>query len=471
MADGILAALSSDANKALRGVLQETGRPQVINLENLDFINDTIEEINKDAARKGGAKRQVSKFTDDANGTVLQEARKLAARRQKNFINKRKRQLSKIRNVQSIEDTDEWERLATYFPKVAADVSNGTSFIVVSFRSLVGLKNKIVELALKNRTKAIKAEVKSRIDRGHGIQGGSAVSTLQLADAQGTAQQEGVDLGQLPGLEEYLVEQFDSQEYIKQDSTDLAKFVKQVFVDYRTVVDSNGNVSAEYVPVITFQDWFSNRGLDSKTEQFVKDSVTKFFEKTLVPGDIILLDGSKNLKDNIETQIVTTLVGKKNSKNVKVTRRLDSKIDKSAKKVKGSQNKTSKPKLSKAAKRGSVPKARVASRRTTESSISLLRFIAIINAKLPQAVMKNMKAPGLENRTGRFASSVQVTDVIPTPQGFPSVGYTYQKNPYQTFEPGFKQGSIDRDPRRVIDQSIRELASQLVTVRLYTRRV
>ena len=82
-----------------------------------------------------------------------------------------------------------------------------------------------------------------------------------------------------------------------------------------------------------------------------------------------------------------------------------------------------------------------------------------------------MGTPALENRTGRFARSVQVTDVIQTAKGFPSIGYTYQKGPYQTFEPGFKQGSAQRDPRTLIDRSIREIASELIVGRFYTRRV
>jgi hypothetical protein len=45
------------------------------------------------------------------------------------------------------------------------------------------------------------------------------------------------------------------------------------------------------------------------------------------------------------------------------------------------------------------------------------------------------------------------------------------KNPYQTFEPGFAQGDPNRDPRNVINQSIREIALQLAIGRFYTRRV
>jgi hypothetical protein len=61
--------------------------------------------------------------------------------------------------------------------------------------------------------------------------------------------------------------------------------------------------------------------------------------------------------------------------------------------------------------------------------------------------------------------------MIQTPQGYPSFGYTYQKNPYQTFEPGYNQGDPERDPRKVINQSIREIAINFAVGRFYTRRI
>jgi hypothetical protein len=66
----------------------------------------------------------------------------------------------------------------------------------------------------------------------------------------------------------------------------------------------------------------------------------------------------------------------------------------------------------------------------------MLKLVVQFNSKLPQTVRKNMGSPALNNRTGRFANSAQVSNVIMTPQGFPSVGYTYQKEPYQVFEDG-----------------------------------
>lgn len=104
---------------------------------------------------------------------------------------------------------------------------------------------------------------------------------------------------------------------------------------------------------------------------------------------------------------------------------------------------------------------------------SMLQMIGLMNKKLPETVRKNMGEPGLVNRTGRFAESVQVTEVTQTPKGFPSVGYTYMKDPYQVFEEG-SRGSWSngyRDPRELIDRSIREIAAELAIGRLYTRRV
>ena len=102
-----------------------------------------------------------------------------------------------------------------------------------------------------------------------------------------------------------------------------------------------------------------------------------------------------------------------------------------------------------------------------------LQLIGLINKALPDTVRKNMRSPALVNRTGRFAESVQVTDIVKTPKGFPSIGYTYQRNPYQVFEEGSSGNwaNGNRDPRDLIDKSIREIAAQFAIGRFYTRRV
>jgi hypothetical protein len=111
--------------------------------------------------------------------------------------------------------------------------------------------------------------------------------------------------------------------------------------------------------------------------------------------------------------------------------------------------------------------------RQRKKPFSPLQLIGVLNKQLPQTVRKNMVAPGLENRTGRFASSVRVTDVVQTPQGYPSIGYTYQRNPYEVFEMGggaAPWSTPERDPRHLIDRSIREIMAQHAIGRFYTRR-
>ena len=92
--------------------------------------------------------------------------------------------------------------------------------------------------------------------------------------------------------------------------------------------------------------------------------------------------------------------------------------------------------------------------------------------KLPDVVAGNMGDPRLNYRTGRFAQGVRATDISRTPQGFPSIGYTYEKSKYGQFEStsGTRFADIDRDPRPLIDRSIREIVMQLGIGRIYTRR-
>ena len=120
------------------------------------------------------------------------------------------------------------------------------------------------------------------------------------------------------------------------------------------------------------------------------------------------------------------------------------------------------------------PKKKKVRRRVSRSvSSQPLALVTKLNKELPDTVRKNMTAPALENRTGTFADSVKVTDIMQTTAGYPSIGYTYQKNPYQVFEQGQgdeRWATPERDPRRLIDKSIREIAAEFAIGRFYTRR-
>jgi hypothetical protein len=156
------------------------------------------------------------------------------------------------------------------------------------------------------------------------------------------------------------------------------------------------------------------------------------------------------------------------AKNLKVNEK--SSVKRKTSTAKGVKAKRSRKKAGNAA----LPSAIKARKAKTESSAAQpLQLIGLLNKQLPDTVRKNMREPGLVNRTGRFAESAQVTDIIQTPKGYPSIGYTYRKNPYKVFEEGSSGNwsNGDRDPRDLIDKSIREIAAQFAIGRFYTRRV
>ena len=167
----------------------------------------------------------------------------------------------------------------------------------------------------------------------------------------------------------------------------------------------------------------------------------------------------------------------KKLKNVKVSANNLKIDDKSS-----SGNNKSKAKAVKSSKsknrigRAALPAvARMRRKKAAERSVARqpLELLGLLNQKLPETVRKNMKEPSLVNRSGRFADSVKVTEIAQTPQGFPSIGYTYRRDPYQVFEEGSSGNWSNgyRDPRDLIDKSIRELAAQFAIGRFYTRRV
>jgi hypothetical protein len=121
----------------------------------------------------------------------------------------------------------------------------------------------------------------------------------------------------------------------------------------------------------------------------------------------------------------------------------------------------------------SIRATRKKKRKPSPPRMALKNILGLINAKLPQTVADNMGSPRLENQTGRFAQSVRAIDVQDTAKGFKSVGYTYEKDPYQAFEStsGTRFSSAARDPRTLIDFSIREIVAQFGLGRLYTRRL
>ncbi len=210
--------------------------------------------------------------------------------------------------------------------------------------------------------------------------------------------------------------------------------------------------------------------LSSKELQKLNKALEKAIVALETKGNkLSYLKGSASFADVKESQGVEKVLGSfrgKKNHTVSKAEKIATGKSKTNKKIEVGKNKGTPIKKKGLKRRG-------AKRSTNSAASAPLQLIASLNKRLPDVVKENMKPPGLEYQTGRFASSVKITDVMTTKQGFPSVGYTYDRENYGQFEAssGSRFADADRDPRKLIDSSIREIASKMAIGRFFTRRV
>ena len=234
------------------------------------------------------------------------------------------------------------------------------------------------------------------------------------------------------------------------------------------------------------------RFLDLNQDEFIKEAfkLTKMNKQTLAN----LWSGSSNTVDALiaigKGNLVTKL-GKLNRKKVKVTKAggLDMRFEvnkqlvaemKAAIKDKSSGKTKTKRKRKSSSRNVTLSAGAMGARYRKQSKSRVgdavgdnpLALATLINRALPEVVASKMTSPALNYRTGRFAQSAEVKNITVGPRGGTAVEYTYRKDPYQTFEPGYAMGSTQRDPRKIIGESIRQIAQGIVGNKfLTTRRV
>lgn len=116
-------------------------------------------------------------------------------------------------------------------------------------------------------------------------------------------------------------------------------------------------------------------------------------------------------------------------------------------------------------------KASTPARNAPVQNYSLASLQLLLNTHLQDVISANMGSGSsrdiLNYRTGRFAASAKVERMSQSREGMITAFYSYMKNPYQTFEPGYRQGSPKtRDPKLLIAQSIRDIAATKVSNRM-----
>lgn len=246
----------------------------------------------------------------------------------------------------------------------------------------------------------------------------------------------------------------------------LTAFMKKNKISLEVIRDTRSNTA--HVSLGSQRENSKEGGISGARKQKLQKALLKAIKQLDSNIPIAELPGSDSFVEVFEKKVVTkTLDPFRGKKNVKVSKASKTKHSKKKHTIKV----TPAVKAAASLRRRKSIKATAAKKAPAAQPLQLL---AMINAKLPATVRKNMNSPMLVNRTGTFADSVKLTDISKTPKGFPSIGYTYDKSPYGVFEMGNgdpRFATPERDPRRIIDQSIREIAAQLAIGRFFTRRV
>jgi len=305
----------------------------------------------------------------------------------------------------------------------------------------------------------------------HGGGQGYAASTLKVARAKKAAQAKAARLGATRRETQQLFDLFVDYENDMQ-------------VELSRVYDVNaktGKLKVEVTPTLLF-----GRAVDNQEAAKLESAYYNILRRgtsargtTGIEG-IINSKGSPSVPDAISQTLVSTAVGaKKKKKKVKTENPIRTRV---------TSKSTGKSKKAKTKKQESITgianptifplnyKRKGKRTETARKGVAAAPFALMseINRQLPQVLQKNMRDPRLNYQTGRFADSVRVVAVNETTAGYPSYAYTYQRDPYQVFETGIgdnRWASQERDPRKLIDMSIREIAAKYAIGRFYTRRV
>lgn len=292
---------------------------------------------------------------------------------------------------------------------------------------------------------AKKGEALSGFQLGHGEHGGLASSTVDVAKVKKAGFDKFVE-----GSKERAVFKEVIHEYEKKLNLN---------IKHDQILDSSGKLDKNYIVILSLQGAESNQQDNRLIESPALENI-KRRAKTFVQQD-----SSTKLTDAIEKILMGNM-----ARNLKSFFRLKPKKkikETSASKQKGKAKFSKKEKVMVAGGlAGRINTEAFQRSRGQSNTPALLNLLA---TRLPGMVMKNMTVPSLINRSGTFANSVQIMGI--NDGAIPIINYTYQKDPYQVFENTAPWADGKRDPRDLIDKSIREIAAESIRGKFITRRL
>lgn len=256
----------------------------------------------------------------------------------------------------------------------------------------------------------------------------------------------------------------------KATSKYIAKLTRK-FPELAEVVRRNPGMTDLMISTIA-EDWASNQGKGASSEQKFINAARRAAKDVTNRINIIKVTSSPSDLDRVISVLVNTSLdsGARLGKGTKKP----AKIQNYSKKANKSEEKERTISLIANGTASSVVSPKIKTKAATRSSsTNWSSLIAIINEKLPERVARNMSGPGLVFRTGRFAESTKVVNVQTTKEGYPSIVFDYQRDPYDVFDKTLGRSPWNtpaRDPRALVDRSVREIVQEMAIGRFYTRR-
>jgi hypothetical protein len=173
---------------------------------------------------------------------------------------------------------------------------------------------------------------------------------------------------------------------------------------------------------------------------------------------------SPSAEDRIADGIVEAIVGKKGATKgkSKSTKTPVKKAEKPSTKIIAATIAYKRKKRSPQKKQGQI-----------QAQMSPLALRGLLQRAISAAIKHNMgkgrARTVLNYRTGRFAESVNIDNVVPRRDGAMIAFYSYMKNPYSTFAEGGAQypSKPSRDPNLLIKKSMRQLAAAAAVTRFF----
>jgi len=241
-----------------------------------------------------------------------------------------------------------------------------------------------------------------------------------------------------------------------------------ITIDHEQMFDDQGNFNKEYITIISLQHVELNKAEGKDLES---DALIAFKAEA---QRLLDSESSFKMRDAIERVIISALtrfsVKEKNVRyrGVRPRRKIKEKAKAKTAYNKGKYKLRDELRIMRdTAVSLNIAKSIKAERKTKNKAqkVTTSNVPSLLNKNLGQTIRDNMGSPGLENQTGNFASSVRVLkEVIGKGRTLSTIQYTYDADPYSVFEMserGDKRWATKaRDPRLLIEKSVREVAAQ-----------